>query len=149
MTAMTNMIWKSLTNFYLDLKILSQRLQGIEMPSRCFTSICPVIFLFFGKRFWLNLFLIYLPLITISLPSFPQALHLRANPRPSILFLLFSIKDFTFEWDTKKIKVIQILHVWHHPILKIQRVHGIFCLKSYWSPFHNWSFRRGIFFNAS
>ena len=61
---------------FLDLKVLSQRLQGMTIPSKWFASM------------WSFMFLPW--------PSFPQTLHRTANWCPlANLFWLFSIIDFT------------------------------------------------------
>ena len=74
-----NLFWCSLLcslKPFLDLKVFSQRLQGMMIPSRWFASMWSFIL-----GCW---------------PSFPHTLHRLANLLPlAILFWLFSIIDFT------------------------------------------------------
>ena len=77
--------WRNLwfCKLCLDLNVLSQRLQGMTIPSRWFASMWSFMF---GA--W---------------PSFPQTLHRSANLTPlAILFWLFSIIDFTLSSSSSK-----------------------------------------------
>ena len=70
---------------FLDLKVLSQRLQGMMIPSRWFASM------------WSFMFLL--------MPSFPHTLHRSAKRKAcplEILFWLFSIIDFIFSSSSSK-----------------------------------------------